>query len=154
MESAAHVRLATEADIPSLCELLAFLFTQEAEFTPDAQCQQRGLSMILRDKNVGRILVLDDGPRLLGMVSLLFIPSTALGQRVAILEDMVIHPERRNRGYGAQLIQAAIELARQEAIARITLLTDHDNVAAERFYARHGFAKSTMLPMRQRLPYT
>lgn len=154
MEIPVRVRPATQADIPALLELLGFLFAQEAEFTPETERQQRGLGMILADEKVGRILVLDAGqdstsPHLLGMVNLLYVPSTALGQRVAILEDMVIHPDQRGRGFGTQLLQAALTFAEREGLARLTLLTDGDNAAAQRFYARHGFSKSSMLPMRR-----
>jgi ribosomal protein S18 acetylase RimI-like enzyme len=31
---------------------------------------------------------------------------------------------------------------------RLTLLTDADNAPAQRFYQRHGFAPSAMIPLR------
>lgn len=143
-----EIAKATDADLPALCELLAALFSQEAEFTPDAQLQAAGLRLILEDEKVGQILVLRDRSEVLGMVSLLFHPSTALGGRVAVLEDFVVRPDCRARGLGSRLLEAAVELVRAEGCKRVTLLTDHDNAAAQRLYARHGFAKSTMMTMR------
>jgi len=75
-------------------------------------------------------------------------PSTALGGRVALLEDMVVRPDARGRGAGSLLLRAAVEFARAAGCLRITLLTDADNAAAQRFYARHGFGQSAMIPMR------
>ncbi|HYQ38837.1 MAG TPA: GNAT family N-acetyltransferase, partial [Pseudomonas sp.] len=41
--------------------------------------------------------------------------------------------------------------AREVGCQRITLLTDADNAAAQRFYARHGFGPSPMIPLRRLL---
>ena len=76
-----EVAPATEDDVPALSELLGVLFQQEAEFRPDPERQSAGLRAILGSADVGQVLVLRDGPAVVGMVSLLFIPSTALGGR-------------------------------------------------------------------------
>ncbi len=139
---------ATDADVPALCALLGVLFAQEAEFHPDSERQAVGLRAILGRPEVGQVLVLRDGPAVVGMVSLLFLPSTALGGRVALLEDMVIRPDVRGGGAGSRLLREAVAFARSAGCLRITLLTDADNAAAQRFYARHGFGRSAMIPMR------
>jgi len=79
---------------------------------------------------------------------LLYTMSTALGGRVAILEDMVVHPKHRNKGYGSLLLKAAITLAEQNNCLRITLLTDLKNNSAIKFYRQQGFVQSAMTPMR------
>ncbi|SDR75864.1 GNAT family N-acetyltransferase [Pseudomonas oryzae] len=145
------VRLATAADLPALCQLLAQLFAQEAEFTPDHAAQQRGLAAILADPALGAILVAVEDDRVRAMVSLLYTVSTALGARVALLEDMVVDAGARGAGIGSTLLQAAIAHAQAEGCRRITLLTDGDNQAAQRFYRRHGFAPSPMRPLRRAL---
>jgi GNAT superfamily N-acetyltransferase len=139
---------ATPADIPALCELLEALFAQEAEFRPDPEAQARGLTAIIGHPEVGLILVARQDGQVAGMVSLLFTVSTALGGRVALLEDMVVSPRRRGTGLGARLLEAAIGQARQQGCQRITLLTDRANEAAQRFYARQGFVASPMQPLR------
>jgi GNAT superfamily N-acetyltransferase len=145
---ASSIQVATAADIPALCELLALLFAQEAEFTPDPQAQRRGLARIVEDPAVGTILVAREEGAVVGMVNLLYTVSTALGERVALLEDMVVAPPARGRGVGSELLREAIAHASAEGCKRITLLTDGANEAAQRFYGRHGFAPSGMMPMR------
>jgi len=135
-------------DIPQLCELLGMLFAQEAEFRPDSETQARGLHEILGFPERGRILVLRGEDSLLGMVNLLFTVSTALGGRVALLEDMVVRPAHRGSGAGSLLLRAAVDSARANGCARITLLTDRSNESAQRFYLRHGFILSEMIPLR------
>jgi len=83
---------------------------------------------------------------------LLYTVSTARGGRVALFEDMVVRPERRGNGAGSALLQAAIARAREAGCSRITLLADHANEAALRFYQRHGFTASGMLPLRLVFP--
>lgn len=143
-----EISAATDADVPALCGLLGLLFAQEAEFHPDAERQTAGLRGIINRPDVGQVLVLRDGLNVVGMVSLLFLPSTALGGRVAFLEDMVVRPDARGAGAGAELLQAAIAFARSIGCLRVTLLTDADNTAAQRFYKRHGFGRSAMIAMR------
>ncbi|PPC78314.1 GNAT family N-acetyltransferase [Pokkaliibacter plantistimulans] len=151
-----RVDRATHQDVPVLCELLAQLFSQELEFQPDSEAQRRGLLQILDNPGCGLILVLrqqraEESEQVIGMVNLLFTVSTALGERVALLEDMIIDRHHRQQGAGAQLLEAAISQAQQAGCRRITLLTDEDNLKAQQFYGRQGFTVSTMKPMRRML---
>lgn len=143
-----QIASATADDIPQLCSLLAILFTQEADFEPDAAKQSTALRQIIAHPETGRILVLRNGGGIIGMVNLLFTVSTACGGKAALLEDMIIHPARRDDGLGSKLLKAVIELARSENCLRLTLLTDRANDAAIRFYQRHGLGISAMLPLR------
>jgi hypothetical protein len=93
-----EITKAANADIPELCDLLEVLFAQEAEFRPDHSLQSSGLRQIIDFPERGQILVLRKGTGVIGMISLLFTLSTALGGRVAILEDMVVQPDHRGGG--------------------------------------------------------
>ncbi len=142
------IEKATVTDIASLCELLDVLFQQEIEFQPNRNAQQIGLLTILSNPASGIILVARKDEKIVGMVNLLFTVSTALGGRVALLEDMVVLPTERGAGIGSCLLNAAISTARENACQRITLLTDSDNATAQQFYQKHGFTASQMLPFR------
>lgn len=143
-----QVDFAVPADVDKLAEFLGILFSRDHEFTPNIEKQKAGLSMILSDDKVGKILVLKDNGIIIGMVSLLVSVSTALGGRVAVLEDMFVDEAYRNRGCGGMLLDAAITFARESGFLRITLLTDFDNEGAQRFYNAHGFSVSQMIPLR------
>ena len=143
-----QINPALPEDIPALCELLAHLFQQEAEFTPDDAAQRRALAMIIDHPEVSQILVARRGDDVVGMVNLLYTVSTAMGGRVALLEDMIVAPHARGVGVGSQLLGHALALARMSGCLRITLLTDRTNAAALRFYQRHGFIASAMVPLR------
>lgn len=146
-----RIELATVADIPELTTLLNLLFSQEAEFQPDIDAQYRGLSNIISNPEIGEILTIRTDDSIVGMINLLYTVSTALGERVALLEDMVVLPQFRGAGVGSKLLQAAIAHARTSGCKRVTLLTDGDNEAAQKFYCNHGFTASTMVPFRLKL---
>jgi GNAT superfamily N-acetyltransferase len=145
------IETATLDDINALCDLLAVLFSQEAEFKPDHQAQQTGLQAIISNPDIGIILLARYNDKVVAMVSLLFSISTALGGRVAMLEDMVVLPDKRGLGIGSELLTAAISTARDSGCQRITLLTDSDNEIARRFYEKQGFVQSGMLAFRRLL---
>ena len=146
-----QIEKATVNDIPELCSLLAVLFSQEAEFEVDGHAQQAGLQAIISNPDIGIILLARHKDKVVGMVSLLFSISTALGGRVAMLEDMVVLPEQRGLGIGSALLNAAIKTARDNGCLRITLLTDSDNETAQGFYEKQGFVRSQMLAFRRLL---
>ena len=139
---------ASEPFLSQCVDLLGLLFAQEADFQPDPAAQLRGLRRILADPAQGQLLLARDGEEVLGMISLLWSTSTALGAPVAWLEDLVVAPGRRGQGLGRALAIAAVELCRERGLGRITLLTDSDNDRARALYVSMGFRPSTMVPMR------
>ncbi len=142
------IEMATTLDIPMLCALLDYLFSQEVEFKPDHETQSRGLEMILNNNNIGNIFVAKKNEKTIGMVILLYTASTALGERVALLEDMVVSPNERGLGIGSMLLDHAVKYATEEGCKRITLLTDKTNIGAQKFYKQHEFNRSSMIPFR------
>jgi len=145
------VEVAKSSDIPALCVLLDSLFTQEVEFKSDHDAQIRGLTSIIENDDVGDILIVRDNDKVIAMVNVLYTVSTALGACVGLLEDMVVTPEGRGTGVGSELLERAMVFAKEKGCQRITLLTDHDNESAHKFYQKHGFSLSTMVAFRRSL---
>lgn len=143
-----QITLATLAELDDLAHLLNVLFTQDIEFEPDYEKQKAGLEQIIANPELDEILVMKIDGKVVGMVSLLYSISTALGGKVAILEDMVVDKEFRRKGLGKELLHEAIAFARRRACLRLTLLTDFDNETAIKFYKCAGFSLSKMIPLR------
>lgn len=142
------IEQATLEDLPQLVDLLHELFTIEGDFVPNRSKQMRGLRLILEQPNRGRVFVLRQNGRILGMINLLFTISTAEGGFVILLEDVIVHRDFRGRGFGDKLLAHAIEYAKKKDFSRITLLTDRINEQGQNFFEAHGFFKSKMIPMR------
>jgi GNAT superfamily N-acetyltransferase len=149
MTSDVHLESATLEDLPQLTELVMALFSQEGDFTPDRHKQEHGLKLILEQPSRGRIFVLRTDHTLIGMVNLLFTISTAEGGFVIMMEDVIVHPMHRGQGYGSMLLKHAIDFAREKQFKRITLLTDKISAESQKFFQKHGFTFSHMIPMRR-----
>jgi len=142
---------ASHEDLAAMAGLLAELFAQEHDFHPDAGRQLAGLNLILDNPALGRLFVVRVDGEVVAMANVLITISTAEGGRVAILEDVIVRERQRGLGIGRRLVEHVLDWARQEGMTRITLLTDHDNVAGQAFYARQGFRPSSMRVMRMSL---
>ncbi|MDG1852814.1 MAG: GNAT family N-acetyltransferase [Verrucomicrobiales bacterium] len=136
------------ADLPQLIQLLMELFEMEGDFEPNSKKQEEGLKLILEHPHRGRVLVIKNESKIIGMVNMLFTISTAEGGLVLLLEDFIIHPMNRGQGYGKKLLTAVKEFAQQKDFKRITLLTDKISAESQDFFNKEGFQFSKMIPMR------
>ena len=143
------VQPATIEDLPGLTSLVMELFALSDDFTPDQEAQERGLALILEQPSRGRIFVVRNDTRIIGMVNLLFTISTAMGGFVILMEDVIVHPAHRGQGYGTMLLDQVIEFAKQKDFKRITLLTDKISAESQNFFRKNGFEYSNMIPMRR-----
>ena len=144
-------RKAKIEDIAVLCELLWELFSQEVEFTPNKEIQEKALKKIIEDKSIGDIFVAVKENKVIAMVNVLYTISTALGEKVAILEDMVVSQNYKNQKIGSSLIEFTLDYLKKNSFKRVTLLTDSDNFNAHNFYKKHQFTKSNMIVFRKSL---
>jgi ribosomal protein S18 acetylase RimI-like enzyme len=140
---------ATIEDLPKLTELVMDLFAESDEFDSNHDVQERGLALILEQPSRGRIFVVRNETRIIGMVNLLFTISTAMGGFVILMEDVIVHPAHRGQGYGSMLLDHVIEFAKQKDFKRITLLTDKISAESQNFFRKNGFEYSNMIPMRR-----
>jgi GNAT superfamily N-acetyltransferase len=145
------IREADSRDVPAMAALLGELFTIESDFKPNAEKQARALRLILSRPELGRLFVLGDRDRVVGMANALFTVSTAEGGPVVLLEDVIVVKDYRGRGLGERLVEHVLDWARREGCLRVTLLVDQANTRVFPFYERLGFARSAMVAYRQAL---
>ena len=142
------IRKARPSDLERMAALLGQLFEQEAEFKPQAALQRAGLRRLLKPGAKAALYVAEARGQVLGMVSLLFITSTALGKPVALLEDLVVDRHWRGQGLGSALLDHALAEAGKLGLGRITLLADPGNHLAQALYRSRGFKASAMRVLR------
>ncbi len=142
---------ATENDLPQLVELLSELFSIEKDFIPNREKQLQGLRLILNFPDLGRLFVMRVGEKPVGMANALITASTAEGDLVLLLEDVILSREYRGRGLGRRLVEHVLKWARENGLARVTLMTDQDNQAALDFYHKLGFELSNMKVLRKKM---
>ena len=146
-----RIDFATSEDLPQLADLLAELFALESDFAPERDKQLRGLQLILDNPALGRLFVLRIDGAVAGMANALITVSTAEGGKVLLLEDVIVSRAHRGGGYGRRLVEHVLSWARQQGMARVTLLADRDNAPALDFYRALGFEGSHMTVLRKRL---
>lgn len=57
------------------------------------------------------------------------------------LKDLVVHPDYRKRQIGSWLLHQAFATIKMRGLSQLDLKVLADNVAARRFYARHGMVE-------------
>ena len=78
-------------------------------------------------------VVAEDDSGLVGYAGLFATAHEADVQTVAVRRD------RQGQGVGDLLVQALLDEAARRRVGRVMLEVRHDNAAAQRLYARHGF---------------
>ena len=139
-----ELKVATKEDMDELIILLNTLFSQEVEFEPNKLVQEKGLMMILEDESIGHILVAKDENKICAMVNLLYTVSTALGSKVAILEDMIVLDEYRNKGYAMTLSVSLIKILRTMGEVPFVHI-EPQNYQSMNLALKAGFQKDRMI---------
>jgi GNAT superfamily N-acetyltransferase len=129
--------------------LLGALFAIEADFTPAPERQRRGLSRLLEAPARCGVLVAEVEGRVLGMITIQLLVSTAEGGDSGLVEDLVVDAAHRGAGLGRRLLDAAVEWARARGAARVQLLADRENAPALGFYDRLGWRRTQLVALRR-----
>ena len=142
---ASRVRVATEADLPRVVELLAQLTTddpREQPGSPPTEVYTEAFRRMQADQDQ-RLLVLEAGGRIVGTLVLLIIPNlTHQGRPYATVENVIVDDSERGAGRGRQLMEYAIDEAKRAGCYKMALTSHKSRTAAHRFYEGLGF-KST-----------
>jgi len=89
------------------------------------------------DGTLPATLVLREGGRLVGSVSVVDNDCEARTDLNPWLASLYVMSEHRGQGHGSHLIQAAIELAKRNGSAALYVFTE----SAEELFLRHGFVE-------------
>ena len=135
-EADTEVRLASAADAPAFGRLLHAFNIEFGESTPAAEVIAERAAPLIESGEV-TVLFAGEGPD--GFAQLRFRPSLYTGALDAYLEELYVVPERRGRGLGRALLEAAMDHARERGAAHIDLGTSEDDVAARALYESAGF---------------
>jgi ribosomal protein S18 acetylase RimI-like enzyme len=142
------IRPAGSDDLPAMTRLLQELFAVETEFAVDTEKQRCGLQMLLDSSSSG-VWVAERRGRVVGMVTVQLMVSTAEGGLSGLLEDLVVSSAYRRRGLGKALLNAAVKWFREQGATRIQLLADGRNVPALIFYRKQGWKQTNMIALRR-----
>lgn len=90
-----------------------------------------------------QLLVAERKKQVVGMLQLTFIPYlTHIGSWRCLIEGVRIHADYRGLGYGEQMFQQAIAVAKAKGCQLVQLTSDKQRPEALRFYEKLGFVAS------------
>lgn len=142
---AVTLRTAMREDLPAIVAMLAddaLGATREDVRDPLPQAYSEAFAEIARDPN-NRLLVAERGGAIVGSLQMTFIRGLSRrGMRRALIEAVRVASPFRGQGIGAEIVAAAVALARREGCGMVQLTTDKSRKDAHRFYQRLGFAAS------------
>lgn len=135
--SQAPVRRATVADAAIAARLLEDFNTEYDTPTPGVAAIESRLRSLLAEDSTFALL---GGDPVCGIALVTLRPNVWYSGPVALLDELYVAPAERSRGIGAAMMALlASECARRGA-ELIEVNVDEGDVAALRFYGRHGFA--------------
>jgi ribosomal protein S18 acetylase RimI-like enzyme len=140
---ALKIRAARMDDIDQLVSLLSVLFSIEKDFEVRPALQRAGLHLLLGSPTA-LVLVAESAEKVVGMVTLQVVVSTAEGGLSGLVEDFVVLREFRGRGVGSALMRRLEQLARRFGLSRIQLLADKTNEPALAFYTGRQWFRTSM----------
>lgn len=131
------VRRAELADAEMIGRLLYDFNSEFGEPTPAPSALADRMRQLLA---AGDTTVLLGGREPHGLAVLRFRPAIWTEALECYLAELYVAPERRGQGLGRALMEAAIELAREEGATYMDLGTSEDDVAARALYESLGFS--------------
>ena len=135
-----RIRIAGSADIPEVLRLYAQPDFDDGQVLAleDAQA----LYARFLDYPDYHIYLAEEGERVLGSFALLIMLNLGhKGAPSAIIEDVVVDPDIQSRGVGAEMMRAAMDLARKKGCYKLVLSSNAKRVRAHAFYERLGFER-------------
>ncbi len=138
MKRGITIEQAKEEDLTSMAELLSILFAIEQDFTIDYEKQLAGITKLYHSQGK-ELLVAKYQGEVVGMVTMQRLISSAEGDYIGQVEDLVVKEAYRKMGVGSRLLNKIRAIAQGYGYKRIQLAADVDNANALHFYTRRGF---------------
>lgn len=133
------VRIATVAEAGVVAGLLDDFNREYGTPTPGVGVLTARLRQLLAEGDVVALLA---GDPVVGVGLLTLRPNVWYAGPVGLLDELYVVPAHRGRGIGRALLAAAEQLVRARGGQLLEINVDGDDVAARRFYERHGYRNS------------
>jgi len=146
----AIVRPATLADLSVLTDLYHQLHPDEPPWPSEAAAAE-ALSKVLTQPGT-TVYVVEVGGRVVATCTLIVTQNfSRCGRPFAMIENVVTDRDHRKRGFGRQLVQHAMAIARELDCYRVTLMTSSKREETLRFYEATGLRRNTKTAFELRL---
>lgn len=132
------IRKIRKDELPGLLALYRHLHPGDPELEITAEVE-RLWDRILGDSRL-HYFVAEVGGEIVSTCTITIIPNLTRGARpYGLIENVVTHPDFRQRGIGRRILKAALDLAWEQDCYKVMLLTGRKDDATLRFYEKAGF---------------
>ena len=135
------LRLALPSDAHFVAALLHEFNTEFETPTSGVEVLAARLDTLLARPDLVGVLAAapDDADMIIGLAVVSLRPNVWEDGPVALLDELYVLPQSRNRGVGSRLLDEARQRASDSGATLIEINVDAPDVDARRFYERHGF---------------
>ena len=134
------IETARNSDLEPVLQLLHTQL-EEHGIVLTAQSLERATRGLIENHAYGRILCARRDGALVGVAVISFLWTLEHGGPAAWLDEVYVEPAQRGAGIGRQLIEAAMQVARDNGCIALDLEVDAGHEAAERLYERMNFKR-------------
>ena len=145
-----EIRRAKSGDATEVARLLHDFNTEYDDPTPGVAALTERIGELLAYE---KIVVLLASEPALGLALFRFRPSLWSTATDTYLEELYVVPEHRGQGVGRELLDAAIEAAREAGSDHFELTTGEDDIAARALYESRGLTNREGSPDGPRMLY-
>lgn len=135
-----QIATARNSDLAPILQLLRTQL-EEHDIVLTAPALERATQGLIEDHRLGRILCARLEGALVGVAVISFLWTLEHGGPAAWLDEVYVEPARRGAGIGRQLVEAALQVARDNGCIALDLEVDPCHEAAERLYERMNFRR-------------
>ena len=135
-----RARQATLEDVRPVVHLLDLMHDEQAEEPTINATHEALLGDILTQPGRKLLVIEDDNGVLVGTVDIIITKNLSRNMSPwAIVENLVVHPDSRGKGYGRTLMEQAIEVAAQAGCYKVQLISNNTRHEAHGLYRSLGF---------------
>ncbi len=139
-ETRPRTRSANHRDLQQIAELYRHLHPEDPE--PDRAALDASFGRFQAYQG-SAIFIAEMDSAIVASCTLVVVPNLTRGVRpYGLIENVVTHPDFRNRGLGKAILQAATEAAWQAACYKVMLMTGATTSGVLDFYRAAGFEQS------------
>jgi len=143
-------RAAEMDDRDLVLSLMSELYAHE-KIELDARVQS-AVSLLLRNPVAGRIFLIHHESELVGYAVLTILFSLEFGGPCGFLDEFLILPQFRGKGFGREALKHFMESAEKEGLVAVSLEVDRENPIARKMYDTAGFKATNRDFLTARLP--
>lgn len=143
-------QLLTPDGIPELLPMMADLYSLD-QYPFDRDITTQNMHYFMGNEHLGRIWMIVYKKEVIGYIILTFCFSFEFKGRTAFIDELYLKETYRDRGIGGQVVNFAIQQARELTLKALHLEVEPHNEKGNKLYLNKGFRQHNRLLMTKRM---